>query len=97
MNKNSKIFLSLQIVILSSIAGMSVLQMVLTNDLVTYGSEVTSSEKKSQWLQSENNILTQQVAAAKSLAALETKAKAQGFVKPTTSIVLTNELPVALR
>jgi hypothetical protein len=72
-------------------------QFLLTNTLVTYGARINSSDTKAQTLMQENVLLTQQVAVAKSLATLEARAEASGFVKPTGILYLDDKPAVAVR
>jgi hypothetical protein len=87
----------LQTGLISSIICFGLTNLILTNNLVTFGSRISEAEKKSGDLRRENVLLLQQIATAKSLEALEMKAESAGFVKPTSIVFISMDQPVALR
>jgi len=97
MNLQNKLYKVLQTGLIFTIFCFGLLNLILTNNLVTYGSRISEAEGKSDDLRRENVLLMQQIATAKSLEALEIKAESAGFVKPTSIVFISMDQPVALR
>lgn len=64
-------------------------QVVVSNHLVSAGKSTVGIDEEIRLLESENEILRQQVAAATSLLAVETKAAELGFTTHASTITLT--------
>lgn len=76
-----------------------IMQVVLSNELTTYGKKVGELEKEVQFAQDENEALEIAVASSSALLTLREKAVVLGFVDPSTKQILnlTPVAPVAIR
>ncbi|OGG11279.1 hypothetical protein A2Z00_02220 [Candidatus Gottesmanbacteria bacterium RBG_13_45_10] len=81
------------------VAMLIVIEIVMTNQLVGSGREVSQIDSTIEALTQENEILHQEVASASSLLTITEKATVMGFVDQSKARYLTvgsEQLPVAL-
>ncbi|MDO8451427.1 MAG: hypothetical protein Q7S76_00995 [bacterium] len=63
------------------ILALVIIELVVTNSFVSLSDHVSGVEKEIQRVERENDDLTQKIASASSLLAIEEKAKTMGFSK----------------
>jgi hypothetical protein len=76
---------------------LAVAQFLISNDLASTGNSVYVVEQSIKVLREENEILKQQVARARSLAVIETRAETLGFFPATAAVTIPLYNNVALR
>jgi cell division protein FtsL len=79
------------------IVGLSIVQIALSNQMATTGTELTTLTKKIDDYKKENTLLNEKVLEASSLTALDARAQKLGFVPETSQIDLSTPLPLALK
>lgn len=92
--KKPVLLLSLLFVI---IIGLSIVQIALSNQMATAGTELAEISNKIDEYKKENTQLEEKVLEASALTTIDTKAQKLGFVPETTQIDLSTPLPLALK
>lgn len=82
--------------LLSILAGLLVLQVVVSNQLTTAGYDISNIEKEIYELKTENNSYEEKIASASSLLTLRQKAVDMGFTKQVKPLYLSHDAQVAL-
>lgn len=75
---------------------LSLVQLFLSNQLASSGSELAELEKEEQTLGFENDIFAKKIAIAASIASIAQKAKVLSLGQPTQFLVIAKPEPVAL-
>jgi cell division protein FtsB len=89
----SKLFVFLSCLI----AVLVLVQLVLSNSLVSEGSRLKSLQGQIANLEEENNKLKGETASLFSLSKLTEHASKKGFVKPSEVVNLSSKIPVAVK
>lgn len=73
------------------------LQIVVSNSLTTSGEKISKLYQETEKLRLENKILEENKAKLNSIFVLTALAEEKGFVKSTTTMVLSPMIPVAIK
>jgi len=92
MNKSVFLITGLVLVIIT----LSLVQVVLVNQVSTTGEELVRIEKELHAYKKENFILKEQYLEASALSTISTKAKHMGLVTAQSQLYLSIPLPLAL-
>ncbi len=91
--KTNKLFLILSFLIVFLV----LVQLFLSNSLITDGSKLEELQVQIDNLEEENNHLKSQAASLFSLSKLNETAEKKGFTQPSKIVNLSSKLPVAAR
>lgn len=71
------------------------LQIIVSNSLTSSGEKISSINNETEKLRFENKLLEEDIAKLNSIYMLTSLAKENGFVKSTTTMVLSPMVPIA--
>lgn len=83
--------------IISIIFGLTIVQIGVSNQLSTTGSELAVIEDKIDQVKKENLVLNEKVLQASALITIDQKAEQLGFVQAKSPLYLSTPLPLALK
>ena len=89
----AKFYITLSIV---AIIGLSVVRVVVTNNISTNGAELGELQEKVKQIKKENALLHEEILESSSLNYVASQAAEVGFVPSKTQMVVSSPLPLAL-
>lgn len=97
-DKEIKIFKKIKFVVKSLyflVFILCALQILVSNSLTSSGEKISKINNESEKLRYENKLLEEDIAKINSIYVLTSKAKEIGFVKSTTTMVISPMVPIA--
>lgn len=97
-DKEIKIFSKIKFVVKSLyflVFILCALQIIVSNSLTASGEKISKLNNETEKLKFENKILEENIAKLNSIYTLTSLAKENGFVKSTTTMVLSPMIPIA--